>query len=221
MAFRKRKTKRAPRRRRRRTRFSKNVTVNKGISPLASRYSTKMKYSSVVTITPGALQTIAAWSYNLNGLFDPDQTGTGHQPYGFDQLAQLYTRYIVKKCSWVVTFRQNGASGIAGVMPQNGPNSPVGNNADYLSEVPRCFHRNMSNVNPTMIKGSINMWNLNGQTRAHYMADDRFQAQVGANPTEVMYLWAMLSSTTATGYITDVALVYDVDFFDPVLLTQS
>ena len=31
----------------------------------------------------------------MNSLFDPDQTGTGHQPYYFDQFAALYNRYTV------------------------------------------------------------------------------------------------------------------------------
>ena len=38
---------------------------------------------------------IAKQYMRMNSLFDPDQTGTGHQPYYFDQFAALYNRYTV------------------------------------------------------------------------------------------------------------------------------
>lgn len=39
--------------------------------------------------------------FRLNGPYDPDQTGVGCQPYGYDEIAALYNRYQVygSKCS--------------------------------------------------------------------------------------------------------------------------
>lgn len=37
----------------------------------------------------------AAYVFRANSLFDPDFTGVGHQPRGFDQLMALYERYVV------------------------------------------------------------------------------------------------------------------------------
>lgn len=42
--------------------------------------------------------------YRLNSLFDPDQTGIGHQPFGFDQWANLYDVYTVLGAKITVTF---------------------------------------------------------------------------------------------------------------------
>ena len=36
--------------------------------------------------------------FRLNSLFDPDFTGTGHQPQGYDNMALQYNRYIVYGC---------------------------------------------------------------------------------------------------------------------------
>ena len=40
----------------------------------------------------------------MNSLFDPNRTGTGHQPYGFDQLSTFYNRYYVTGSKMTVTF---------------------------------------------------------------------------------------------------------------------
>ena len=38
--------------------------------------------------------------FSLSSLFDPDVTGTGHQPVGYDQIMALYEEYIVKGVSY-------------------------------------------------------------------------------------------------------------------------
>lgn len=37
------------------------------------------------------------YAFRLNSLYDPNFTGTGHQPQGFDQMTPLYGRYTVYK----------------------------------------------------------------------------------------------------------------------------
>lgn len=52
------------------------------------------RYAGVVSFsaTAGA-PTQYVWS--ANGMFDPDISGTGHQPYYFDQMTALYDHYVV------------------------------------------------------------------------------------------------------------------------------
>lgn len=51
------------------------------------RYNTTLKFSGVTTGT--------AQVWRMNSLFDPDLTGTGHQPQQFDQLSAVYSQYCV------------------------------------------------------------------------------------------------------------------------------
>ena len=79
----------------------KMTNVNKSLGPLlpAQRYITSMKYSQTFTISSalGAVQR-----FNLNNIYDPDRTGVGHQPYGYDQLGAIYNRYRVIACHWAI-----------------------------------------------------------------------------------------------------------------------
>lgn len=54
----------------------------------------RLKYVDeyVMTSTAGA---VANQAFRMNSVFDPDFTGVGHQPYGFDQYASLYNVYTV------------------------------------------------------------------------------------------------------------------------------
>jgi len=79
-----------------------------------------------------------AWQiFNLSSLFDPDTTGTGHQPIGFDQLmGAMYDHYVVHHAQVRVHFAsqdstypqlallaledKSGTSGDAGTVIENG-----------------------------------------------------------------------------------------------------
>lgn len=48
--------------------------------------------------------------YTTNGLFDPDISGTGHQPVGFDQMMVAYNHYSVIRAKITVSFMNSGAT---------------------------------------------------------------------------------------------------------------
>jgi hypothetical protein len=56
-----------------------------------------LRYCEQVTFNPGAT-TASSNTFSATGLYDPNITGTGHQPYGFDELCTTggpYNRYSV------------------------------------------------------------------------------------------------------------------------------
>jgi len=50
--------------------------------------------------------------FNVAGIFDPDVTGIGHQPYGHDQWATLYKHYFVNSADVTVIFRNIATNNI-------------------------------------------------------------------------------------------------------------
>lgn len=200
-------------------RASKMTTVNRGISPIASRYIVKLAYAESPSIT-NAAGLNNSYVFRLNGLFDPNQTGVGHQPYGFDQLSLLYNRYRVYKTSWVVSARPSGSAGMMAVVPCNNTTSLAGDST-WLQEIPRGKTRQLSLDSPTRITGSISLPVLMGATSIEYKGDDRVSALVSADPTEIMTLQVVLNAVSSITVTFDVKIVYHVEFYDPIAQSQS
>lgn len=82
-------------------RKSKSMTKYSGSGlsanyPLTKSFKFKTRYVDVnVAVNPGALGTPGSYIFSLNSLFDPDTTGVGHQPVGYDQLMVMYDHYTV------------------------------------------------------------------------------------------------------------------------------
>lgn len=70
------------------SRTSKNTAL-----VMPNRIRTKLKYITGLQLTSTA--TAANYVYRGNSCFDPDFTGTGSQPGGFDELAAIYSKYRV------------------------------------------------------------------------------------------------------------------------------
>lgn len=206
------KKKRAMRRRKAFRRKARQVTVNKALAPVAQRYITKMKYSDVFT-----LSSSNGWNYyfNINSLWDPNRTGVGHQPYGFDQLAGLYNRYRVISTSYVVSGYAGGSVIRMAVLPSNEVVIP--STMSYICENPRAkFAIQIPGGNTKLLTGKVYIPSLVGRNKTQYMADDRYQAQVDASPGELALLGVFASDigdVTTTVQCT-ITMEFTVEFFD-------
>jgi len=82
------------------------------------RYSTNISMGAAV----GALNT---WMFRANDLFDPDYSGTGHQPMGFDQLMSWYNHFCVVRSRIVCTFRNIGTTSAYGAIRVDASNTAL------------------------------------------------------------------------------------------------
>lgn len=76
----------------RKKRYSKNLVLSK--APIPNRFATKLRYADNFTLQPVS-GLVAAHLWNANSCYDPDVTGTGHQPRGFDQFMAMYDHFTV------------------------------------------------------------------------------------------------------------------------------
>lgn len=82
---------------------------NRAPSGVADSTYVKLKYAQRITLssTSGA---VAENVYRGNSLFDPDLTGTGHQPYFFDQWSTFYGYYTVLGAAVKATYVATGST---------------------------------------------------------------------------------------------------------------
>jgi hypothetical protein len=178
--------------------------------------------NSVLTVT-GSQQIM-----NLNSLFDPNRTGTGHQPYGFDQLAALYNRYRVLSTRWRVTFGSQSGTYQLVVVPVNGlVNTSITDLTSYqtVCELPLSVVKTQGGGGgPTIIvERSMHLRALTGVTQTEYLADDRFESVVSSSPAELLTLYIGFynpsGSTISIPYT--VELWYTTDMHDPISVAGS
>lgn len=76
--------------------FRQPTTVEfpQNIIGFPDRLVTILKYSEAYTFTGTAVPAAQVWC--VNGAFDPNVTGTGHQPSFFDTFTGVYSRYFVR-----------------------------------------------------------------------------------------------------------------------------
>lgn len=163
---------------------------------------------------------------NLNSIWDPLRTGAGtsRQPYGRDQLALLYNRYRVISCGWRLTAPNTGGNIMLGAIPSNETYTTTA--FAEVRENPRAKYFTQHATGPVqLLKGKIYLPSLVGRTKEQYMADDRYQAQIDASPSELAILNICAAATNGgmitTGQTVNILFEYTVEFFDLKIFPSS
>lgn len=132
---------------------------------------------------------------SANGAYDPDVTGTGHQPMGFDQMMAFYNHYCVTHTKLVVRFgTASGNYGVASLRVDASP-TPVtdierimefGGNVTVGLEALGAFGANKA------LELAVDMAKIQGISPAALTADSTLRGDASANPTEQTYFHIQL-----------------------------
>ena len=161
----------------------------------------------------------------MNSIFDPDLSGTGHQPLGHDQWATFYNRYRVFKVSYVISMStQTGYQNTLCLLPSN--DSSVFTSTETMCEQPRAMMKQTSGQGDAIqFKGHVIPSRITGVKPSVYKSDDRYQAVFGASPAEQILLhighWSSLYGTQDTHSFLNITLVYHTELFDPKPIGSS
>lgn len=100
-----------------RKRSSKYTVAREGKSLLSrsnkllrTRQEVVLRYHEDITLTPTGSGIPAVYNFSALSLRDPNTTGVGHQPRGFDQMMALYSHYVVNEVCIEVWFQPGGSS---------------------------------------------------------------------------------------------------------------
>lgn len=192
----------------------------------------RFPYREYVKLTTGALGVGDSYQFRLMSPYDPNLTGVGSQPRYWDQLvsSELYKRYLVYRCDYVVTFRNQYTGDCqVGVAIRNYSN----NIFDLMTPQSMFYHSELGNTavrqlngttfgggaNRTTFSGSINCARILGITKTKLYAEADYSAEYNTNPARDLYLNVGVTddpSDTGTSGINvdvEVSLVYYCKLF--------
>lgn len=184
----------------------------------------KLTYSEAIQLDPG-LAAGAAYVFAANGLYDPNITGTGHQPAGFDQLMALYGEYVVT-ASWIkivaVNTDPNGQQIVGVAFLDNATTSTdvrqyieQGNSKWSVIDV-------YKSGSPLTLTHQVNIRNVSTQD---IFNEDNFAGTASRNPSDT-HFWHIfvapvdLTSNTSPVTVT-VEIQYECYFRDPQFVSLS
>jgi hypothetical protein len=193
-----------------------------------------LKYSQSFKLTAGASGVFGAeQEMRLNSLFDPDQTGGGHQPYGRDTFAGIYNRYKVYGAYVIVTvtnINQDGmAFGTLVTTPTNTSDTLAGATPENIREKNMCsvHYGNLQGGKVYRWKQYLRLCDVMGITPEQFRTDlDNTTAPMGGNPGDscaihfaVSDLQGPVSPTLNAQVLVDI--YYKVMLYDRIELAQS
>ena len=157
------------------------------------------KYAEIVTVSTGASgSTDGVYTFSANGMYDPNITGTGHQPMYFDQLGALYNHYCVvsSKISVKVVPIQGGPAMVVALYVND--DTTVTPNIYGQIENSNCSFKNVPfNNQDTIVLNQ--KWSAAKYFGKNPLSNTELQGTTAANPTEQSYYtFTLNSSATAT-----------------------
>lgn len=97
-------------RRKRKTYSQMTLIKNPSIGGFPKSAFTRLKYIYNGSLNVGAAGLNTVQVFRANSPYDPDQTGVGAQPRGFDQWMTLYDHFFVKRSKIIVDFHNGDAT---------------------------------------------------------------------------------------------------------------
>lgn len=180
------KTNRRPRYRRARPR--KMLSMYK--APIPNKIAAKLRYSDATTIDPGVLG-LGVHVIMANGCYDPDNTGAGHQPRGFDQYMAMYDHYTVVGSKITVTFLHTREgildATLVGIACRDGTGTATSINSyaegrNVVSRVLPGHDASSSPIQPITLSKTCSTRKFLGRSKV--MSDPELKGNASNNPAE-------------------------------------
>lgn len=205
----------------------KNYVAN---DPFRPWMNCKLSYTQTTVLATGISLFGTEQVFRLNSLYDPDFSGGGHQPYGFDQLNGIYRKYIVSAVLIEVTMFDPATDGlIIGciVQPSSATYSLTGKDKDAIQELPMSVLKRVPNTGSqkAYFKQYCLMATLEGLNKVQYQANlAEYAALTNASPTLTPYMRLAVTNTTGVDgqqISVTVKLTYYCKLFDRIVQNQS
>lgn len=201
------------------------TTMIKGPSIVPDQYMCKLKYNQrvVLTCTTGTMGTNV---FRGNSLYDPDLTGIGQQPNGYDQLSGLYQKVRVTGSKVKVRNISQGSTNATSqydlvLVPL--VEAPSWSTIEDAISTPysRSIMVGNSNTEPKVISNFISTKKIFGEK---VVDDDDFAHDSASNPADQFYWYLSgqaIDRSSTVSVICEVSITYYCTFFQRQALNLS
>jgi hypothetical protein len=183
----------------------------------------RLRYYDQVSVTSTS-GSVGSYVFSCNGLYDPNITGTGHQPMGFDQMMLSYNHYAVLSAKITVT-ATNQIAGPAtfsvSVTPSNTPVTVVSQIMEFGGNTSEALEGKGVSGEARVIQAACNIKKIQGIKDVS--DDNTLRGDSANNPIEQSYFMVQAWNTLGLSGIVyfDVIIDYVALFNEPRILTQS
>lgn len=202
-------------------RLQRNEVILRGIPGFrALEYRTKLNYYDFALTISSGVSTAGTRVYSTNGLYDPDITGTGHQPMRFDEMMLAYEHYVCHGAVMKVTFKNTSTTvAMVGMLSLNASSTPI----TAIQQLVECGVNVRSRVGMYPYEGAVELLDLPcdvgrfGAVR-NLLDNPNYEGSAASNPVEQSYFhisWYNPETVSSIDTIIDVEIVYDVTFREP------
>lgn len=219
MPYKRRYKRKRRRRRRRRGRSSKLVLRMPLVMP--DVMYVPMRYSTTFTMVN--VGGFGNHEFRQNSIFDPDFTGTGHQPLGHDQWANFYTAYEVLSSSIKFQVLPPDVNPIQfAIYPSLGSGSVT----SIATAIEQPYSKFKQTNDTTMtartnyLRNSMSIRKFEGRTTASV----NYTSAFGASPANTRFWICVIGSMTATSIsdiLCSVQIIYRCKLFKRITLSAS
>lgn len=189
----------------------------------------KMIYAEKgLSLTTGVIGASTDYIFRLNDIFDPNFTGTGHQPSMHDQMNAVFERYCVTGCAYKVSFSNSSTSNRQLVAVYISDRDTTVTDITTIIEQGSVQYRQLSvstaGGSQATISGYVDLPQLMGMTKDAYTADSNYATEFGNDPSDPGFLHCVaadIGSGGSTVITLMVELVFDVLLLGTRLIPQS
>jgi len=185
----------------------------------------KQTYCDIGSLAAGAAATISTVTFSCNDLFDPNVTGTGHQPMYFDQLTTLYNHFTVtaSRCTFKIISSISNQPPCVGCLWIDDNSTTTATRLEYVGEAARAGPLRVFGQNENASTNFYAKWNARAAFPGNPLGNNLLQGTGGASPNELQYYkfsYYVIDGTASTLYYT-VTIDYDVVWSELKEVTAS
>ncbi len=199
------------------------------IFPISIQRTDQLYYEKQIELT-GTAGILARYVFSANGAYDPNITGTGHQPSGWDTMMALYEQGVVTRSRIKVNFRSgiNTDQRVAIVLTPD---------ANTFSSIEALMENGLLVTDVVTGAGGVGAYHTQktleldcdvakyfGRSRQELIASPEYYCTAASNPTEQVYYQICTwnpSLASNTDVLLDVVLSYDIYYYEPRKLDVS